>query len=169
MTSQNKILRAVLLLLRIAIGAVFVYAAWIKLREPWTLFAISIDAYHVLPQWAVLAVARSLPWLELLLGLLLISGFWRRTSTIGASALLAVFCGLMVRSYVRGETIDCGCFGPGEAISPITLLRDGGLLAVAVFLAVMAWLGKRRRNPAADLAHLGLAGTNFGDTRHSST
>ena len=33
-----------------------------------------------------------------------------------------LFFGLMVRAYVRGETIDCGCFGPGEAISWKTLL-----------------------------------------------
>jgi len=139
MTSRSKGLRIVLLLLRIAIGGIFVYAAWTKLREPASLFAISIDGYHVLPEWAVLPLARMLPWLELLLGLVLIAGFWRRVSTVAASALLALFFSLMVRAYVRGEAIDCGCFGPGEAISPITLLRDGGLLAAAVFLAILAW------------------------------
>lgn len=143
MTSPNKFLRAILLLLRVAVGGVFAYAAWSKLRDPWTLFAISIDAYHVLPQWAVLVVARTLPWLELLLGVMLVIGVFRRISTLAASALLTLFFGLMVRAYVRGETIDCGCFGPGEAISPLTLLRDGTLLAGSLLLTVMAW----RRRP----------------------
>jgi uncharacterized membrane protein YphA (DoxX/SURF4 family) len=148
MTWRSKLLPAALFLLRIALGGIFLYAAWVKLREPWTLFAISIDAYHVLPQWAVLAVARALPWFELLLGLVLLAGFWRRVSTVAAAALLMLFFGLMVRAYVRGEAIDCGCFGPGEAISPITLLRDGALWASAVFLAVVAWRRKKGHTPS---------------------
>jgi uncharacterized membrane protein YphA (DoxX/SURF4 family) len=154
MTFPNKLLRAILLLLRVAVGGVFVYAAWSKLRDPWTLFAISIDAYHVLPQWAVLLVARTLPWLELLLGVVLIIGVFRRISTLAASALLMLFFGLMVRAYVRGETIDCGCFGPGEAISPLTLLRDGALLASSLFLTAMAWRRKLRLRRASDLPHV---------------
>ena len=146
MMSPNRLLRIILLLLRLALGGIFVYAAWTKLREPASLFAISIDAYHVLPEWAVLLIARTLPWLELLLGLILIVGFWRRVSTVAASALLALFFSLMVRAYVRGEAIDCGCFGPGEAISKLTLLRDGALLAGSLLLAFTAW---RRRKPAS--------------------
>src|SRR5579872_720038 len=122
-------------LVRLVLGGVFIYAAWIKLREPYLLFAMSIDAYHVLPQWAVLAVARTLPWFELLLGLLLVSGRFPKISSVAASALLALFFALMVRAYVRGETIDCGCFGPGEQISKLTLARDGSLLLGGLFLA----------------------------------
>ena len=59
-------------------GVVFLYAAWTKLREPWLLFAMTVDAYGILPQWAVMAVARTLPWAELVLGVLLISGKWIR-------------------------------------------------------------------------------------------
>jgi uncharacterized membrane protein YphA (DoxX/SURF4 family) len=154
MTFPSKLLRAILLLLRVVVGGVFVYAAWSKLRDPWTLFAISIDAYHVLPQWAVLVVARTLPWLELLLGVALVIGVFRRISTLAASALLMLFFGLMVRAYVRGEAIDCGCFGPGEAISPLTLLRDGALLAGSLFLMAMAWRRKLRLRQASDLPHV---------------
>jgi uncharacterized membrane protein YphA (DoxX/SURF4 family) len=133
------VLRIASVVLRVGLGGVFGYAAWVKLREPWMLFAMSVDAYHVLPEWGAVAVARTLPWLELLLAIMLVLGIWKRLSLPAASALLAVFFGLMVRSYVRGEGIDCGCFGPGEAISPITLLRDGGLLAASVFLTVRAF------------------------------
>jgi uncharacterized membrane protein YphA (DoxX/SURF4 family) len=130
--------------LRIALGAVFVYAAWIKLRDPWYLFAQSIDSYQVLPLWAVELVARTLPWAELLIGLLLIVGLWRRISTAAASLLLLVFFALMVRAYAKGMEIACGCFGPGEAISWRTLLRDGALLAGALFLAAVSFLGRRK-------------------------
>ncbi len=74
-----------ILLLRLLIGAVFVYAAYTKLRDPWTLFAMSVDSYKVLPEWAVLVVARSLPWFELVLGLALIGGLaLRHASAVAA-------------------------------------------------------------------------------------
>src|SRR5215469_8078738 len=137
--ARTPALRIALLLFRLGLGGIFGYAAWVKLREPWMLFAMSVDAYHVLPEWGAVAVARTLPWLELTLAVLLVSGIWKRIALPAASVLLAVFFGLMVRSYARGEGIDCGCFGPGEAISPITLLRDGALLASSLILTVSAF------------------------------
>jgi uncharacterized membrane protein YphA (DoxX/SURF4 family) len=120
-------------------GVVFLYAAWTKLREPWLMFAMTIDAYGILPQWAVLTVARTLPWAELALGLLLLSGKWLRVSASMASAILLAFFTILLRSYLKGMQIDCGCFGAGDVISPRTLLRDGGLLAAALTLAVLAF------------------------------
>src|SRR5215469_15485199 len=137
--ARTPALRIALLLFRLGLGGIFGYAAWVKLREPWMLFAMSVDAYHVLPEWGAVAVARTLPWIELLLAVVLLAGLWQRVAMPVASLLLAVFFSLMVRSYVRGEGIDCGCFGPGEAISPVTLLRDGGLLAASIFLTVRAF------------------------------
>jgi len=136
----------VVLALRVALGAVFVYAAWTKLRQPWELFAMSIDAYKVLPYGAVLVVARTLPWAELLIGLALMAGLWLRVSAGAASLLLLVFFALMVRAYVKGMQIDCGCFGLGDPISARTLLRDGSLLAGYLFLT---WTGFRDRRKAA--------------------
>ncbi len=167
-SSPSKPLRLFLLALRLALGAIFIYAAWIKLREPWMLFAMSVDAYHVLPQWAVIAVARGLPWFELLLGVVLITGMFRRTSSLAASALLAVFFGLMVRAYLRGETIDCGCFGPGEQISWVTLLRDGSMLASALFLLVMSLQrGSGRLSRRGDLRD-SLGAANLREAGHRS-
>src|SRR5216684_8869901 len=97
--SRSKILRAVALALRIALGGIFVYAAWSKLKDPWALFAMAIDSYQVLPMWAVEWLARTLPWLELLIGALLIVGRWMRISTVATSFMLLVFLGLMVRAY----------------------------------------------------------------------
>jgi uncharacterized membrane protein YphA (DoxX/SURF4 family) len=149
--SRHNVVRAGLLILRVGLAGVFGYSAWTKLREPWMLFAMSVDAYHVLPEWAAVAVARTLPWMELLLAVLLLAGFWKRITMPAASLLLAVFFSLMVRSYVRGEGIDCGCFGPGEAISPITLLRDGGLLAASLLCTWSAFRGKRREPVSAGM------------------
>jgi len=131
--------RWIVLVLRVALAAVFVYAAWSKLRQPWLLFAMAIDAYGVLPQWAVMTLARGLPWFELALGILLLSGFWLRHTAIVASALLAMFFAVMLRSYAKGLQIDCACFGLGEAISLKTLLRDGLLVLSSVALTALAF------------------------------
>src|SRR5713226_1680748 len=132
------------LLLRLALGAIFVYAAYTKLRQSWLLFALSIDSYQLLPEWGVLALARTLPWLELAVGLLLIGGVWLRHASVAATLLLAVFFGVMVWSYGRGAGIDCGCFGVGEALSLRTLARDGALLLASVALIVLSRTQQRR-------------------------
>jgi len=130
--------RIALIVLRAVLGAVFLYAAYTKLREPWTLFAVSIDAYGILPEWAVLFVARTLPWFELGLGLVLVAGLWLRYASIAAVSLLGVFFVMMAVAYAKGLAIDCGCFGPGEALSAKTLMRDGTLVAMAAALAVLS-------------------------------
>lgn len=127
------------LTLRLVLGAVFIYAAYTKLRQSWLLFALSIDSYQLLPEWAALALARTLPWFELVLGVVLISGKWLRFTALAADALLTLFFGVMVSSYVRGGGIDCGCFGVGEPLSIKTLVRDGVLLSAASVLVVLAW------------------------------
>jgi uncharacterized membrane protein YphA (DoxX/SURF4 family) len=144
MNSPSKTLRAVLLVLRIALGAIFVYAAWTKLRTPWELFAMEVDSYQLLPLKAVELVARTLPWFELAVGLLLMAGFWLRGAAAATALLLAGFFTLMVRAYAKGMEIPCGCFGPNDIISWKTLLRDGSLLAAALALTVLSFL--RRQN-----------------------
>jgi|SRR5947209_14261796 len=145
LVAASRTVKAAVLILRIVLGVIFVYAAYSKLTESWRLFAAGIASYEVLPMWAVELLARTLPWFELLVGLLLIVGRWLRVSTVITSALLAVFFGLMVRAYVKGMTIDCGCFGPGETISWKTLLRDGSMLAGSLFVTAMAFRGAGNR------------------------
>ena len=137
-------MRAVLLVLRIALGSIFLYAAYTKLRQPWLLFAMSIDSYQLLPQWAVLTLGRVLPWVELLLGAVLVTGFGLRYAAAVATCMLAVFFAVMLNAYLRGMGIDCGCFGLGEKITALTLSRDGGLLALSLLTTVLAMRRNRR-------------------------
>lgn len=144
--SQSKTWRWLALALRIVLGAIFIYAAYLKLHESWRLFAMDIDAYGVLPSngiWLEL-VARTLPWLEAALGVWLITGIWLRGSATLAAAMMMGFIGLMTWARLKGLNINCGCFGTGEKISWITMLRDGSLLAAALLLAAWSYFGQRR-------------------------
>src|ERR1700732_693539 len=105
-SSRTRVLRLVRLLLRLAMGLVFVYAAWVKLfgphwswppsLEPWELFALAISSYDILPLKSVELVARTLPWLELAIGLMLLAGRGLRIAATVSSLLLLVFFALMV-------------------------------------------------------------------------
>jgi uncharacterized membrane protein YphA (DoxX/SURF4 family) len=68
-TYRSKPLRWTLLALRVIVGAVFAYAGYLKLREPWALFAMGIDSYHLIPFRFVEPLARTLPAAEVAVGL----------------------------------------------------------------------------------------------------
>lgn len=127
--------RVIVWTLRILLAAVFLFAAYSKLKQSYLVFAMSIDSYQLLPEWAVLAVARTLPGLELAIGLGLLAGWRLRIFAVAAAGLLATFFAILVFSYGKGMTIDCGCFGVGEALTWKTLVRDGALVASALVLA----------------------------------
>src|SRR5579864_1457907 len=80
--------RWLLLAGRLILGAVFVYAAYTKLSQPWMLFAMSINSYQMVSESSTKVLAQTLPWFELALGLVLLTGLALRWSAAAASALL---------------------------------------------------------------------------------
>ena len=129
---------------RLALAAVFLYAAYAKLKDPWVLFAMTIDGMHILPNAAGTFVARTLPWFELILGIVLLAGVKMRYATSISSTLLVSFLIVVTTLYVRGFQGDCGCFGPGEQLGPRTLARDGALVALSIWVT---WGAFRKRSP----------------------
>ena len=144
--------RAFLLLGRLVLGGVFIFAAYAKLHfdGQWHLhdyyffFAMSIDSYHLLPLWAVELAARVLPWFEMLLGLMLVLGLWLRWAAAVTSALIAVFCFAIVRAYLLHLEISCGCFGNNERLTGWTIVRDGCFLALSLAVTWLAFIAHRR-------------------------
>jgi uncharacterized membrane protein YphA (DoxX/SURF4 family) len=139
-------MRKLLIAGRLILAVIFVVAAYMKLKAPWIEFAGSLNAFEILPEWALEPVAKTLPWCELALGVALISGIWQRWFALIASLLLAFFFTVMLRSYIVGLKIDCGCFGPGDALGPKTLARDFSMFALAVAVTVGSF--RTRNNPA---------------------
>jgi uncharacterized membrane protein YphA (DoxX/SURF4 family) len=125
--------------LRLALGLVFLYAGYAKLRQPWYVFAGMIDNYGVVAPSVSEMIARALPPLEVVLGVALLAGLYRKTTSAAGVVLLFPFFALMLWAYARGMKIDCGCFGPGQMLGPRTLLRDGVLLAASLWFAFLSW------------------------------
>lgn len=136
-----------LLIGRIALGVVFLVAAYTKFYfsnawhfgDYYFFFGMAIDSYHLLPFWAVNLMSRGLPVFEVLLGLLLITGIGLRWTGIASCLLLGVFITAMTRAYFQGLQIACGCFGNAEKLGPLTLLRDGSLLVLALAVTIGAF------------------------------
>ena len=158
-TSRATLGKYLLLLGRLALAGIFLYAAYAKLHPqgttPWSvastktsllLFAMQVDSYQLLSSSQANLVAHLLPFVELFLGLWLLSGLWFRASSIATTLLLGGFFALMVRTYAMGLEINCGCFGPGERLGPKSLLRDGSLLALSIAIAIGAFVIARRKN-----------------------
>ena len=139
---------------QIALGAVFVAAALPKIKDP-PAFAHMIYNYRLVPAGLVNGLALVMPWIELVVGILLIVGAWRREAAVVATLLLLVFLGAIGWNLARGHAIDCGCFDvrsagktPGELLSDMkwVLVRDVGLLMLAaqVLLATSPQFSGRR-------------------------
>ena len=146
--------RKLLVLGRVALGLVFLVAAYTKLHfngnwhfgDYYFFFAMAIDSYNMLPLWAVEVMARVLPILEAVLGALLISGVGLRWVGSITSALLLVFIGAMTRALILHIQIKCGCFGNDEPLTIYTLLRDSSLLVLALAVTIGAFLIKKRQD-----------------------
>lgn len=143
-SSRSQIGRWLLLIARIALGALFIYSAYTKLAQPWMLFAMSVDSYHMLPAWGVTLVARGLPWFELALGLAIWSGIQLRWTGSAATLLLGFFFSAMLRAHFKHLEIDCGCFGIGEKLDGRRLALEVLLLLLALGVAVGGFIRHRR-------------------------
>lgn len=125
---------------RSVLAGVFIYSGYVKAQA--TLqFAVAITGYQLIPEALVFPIAQYFPWIEIALGLLILTGWKIRYVAGAAAALLLFFIALLSVTYARGIEADCGCFGFGEPISPLTLVRDSLLLLPALFL----FLEKRLR------------------------
>ncbi len=140
--------RYLLLLSRLLLGGVFLFAAIPKIEDP-ARFAEDIRAYEILPYWAVNGSAILLPAIELLLAGCLILGIWTRSAAAGINALLLLFIGAIASTIVRGLEIDCGCFG--EAVEESTgwgvILRD--LLFLVLGLHILLFTPEEERGHAS--------------------
>lgn len=116
---------------RLTAGAVFVYAGFLKLAAPAEEFAYAIETYKIMPDAVALLAARTVPWVELYLGLLLIAGLYTRLAALGTAGLLAFFELLLAQAWLRGLPVtSCGCFGSGSS-NPLWL----------EFVLNLVWLG----------------------------
>lgn len=126
---------------RLVLGGVWLWAGGAKATDL-AASVRAVRAYQLLPDGVATVVGAGLPWLEIVLGLLLVVGVAVRFGSIFSAALLVVFLVGIISAAARGLRIDCGCFGSGGALDPaqntaytLEILRDSALLVTALALA----------------------------------
>jgi putative oxidoreductase len=142
-------------LCRIAIGALFIYAASSKFDA--IKFAQEVNNYRLLPAVFVNLVAVALPFVELFAGIMLIAGFRIRASSLTIVGLLCGFIFAMSFVWAKGIDIECGCFGKGTKVGVRAISEDVGMMLLALeayaydvgSFGVDGLIARLRRRPAA--------------------
>jgi uncharacterized membrane protein YphA (DoxX/SURF4 family) len=106
------------LALRLLLGALFVYASLDKIASP-PAFAKAVYQWQVGGPVPSNVVAVTLPWIELVAGLLLLAGAWKREAALVISLLLVVFLVAAGSVMARGIDVEnCGCVSVAANAAP---------------------------------------------------
>jgi len=102
--------RYVILVCRLGVGITFIISGAGKLPEG-SAFVAEVEKYRLLPDALAQAYGSALPWVEIVVGSLLILGLFSRfTAGIGFLIALSLVIANSVVLY-RGLNLECGCFG----------------------------------------------------------
>ena len=134
---QNK---NIIFLIRLIMGLVFIIAAYPKILDP-NAFSSNIHNYGVTPLYIENLIALILPWIELFIGISLIVKYKYESSLDICIYLMIGFTILISQAYIRGLSIDCGCFLGSDTESDskrfwmlIDIIRDIVFLALLFIL-----------------------------------
>jgi uncharacterized membrane protein YphA (DoxX/SURF4 family) len=132
---------------RLAVALLFIYTGYTKVLDPAT-FVKEVRTYTLMPLVLSNAAALILPWVEIIAGLSLITGVWRREARLLLAAMLVVF----IVAKAAGHQGDCGCVPAHSFIKPLFegwmgFVTNGVLL---ILLLVEVLLQRLRRKAAPE-------------------
>lgn len=124
-----------LLVCRFILAFIFIFAGAEKIANP-EGFAISISNYKLIPISAVNIFAITLPWIELITGILLLLGISVKENSFIILGFMIVFTLAVLISLFRGLKIDCGCFGSDNKIGLLKLLENSLMIFASILLSI---------------------------------
>ena len=156
--------RGIIWLGRLVLGIIFMYAGYSKLFYPNRMFTpfamlkfsvtanlsnfgIQVDSYKLLSAAGVNFVSHTLPFAEIILGLLLLIGWRLRIWATIVTLIMLGFLTVVTRAYLLHMDINCGCFATPEPISLKKILEDSALALLAVLMTVFAFQQARKPHP----------------------
>jgi len=133
---KSKLNRAIGYIIRIFIGLVFVISSIAKLFSLQHFIEI-VMTMNMLPQFLVPYFSISLPLIEYFLGMFMVFGIYVRETAKAIMLLLIIFTIVIVFNLIKGNQIECGCFGTliGEEIGWTLLTRDLIILILTIPIA----------------------------------
>lgn len=126
---------------RIVPAGVLLVAGGLKILDP-EGSRTAILAYRIIPPDLATGLAFLLPAFEIVLGIMLLIGFATRWAGLATALLMGLFVAGIASVWMRGYSIDCGCFGGGGEADPegktwrytSEILRDLLLMGMGVWL-----------------------------------
>jgi uncharacterized membrane protein YphA (DoxX/SURF4 family) len=163
-SSPFNICRAIIWIGRLVLGGVFVYAGFSKLLLPnthlWPMFVLKfslsmnlssfaqqVESYKMISREASQLVAHTLPFVEIVLGLLLLIGWRLRIWSTTITVIMVGFLAAVTRAYLLHMDIDCGCFGTPERLTGMTVVRDAVFTGLALLMTIFAFIEAREPHP----------------------
>jgi uncharacterized membrane protein YphA (DoxX/SURF4 family) len=129
--------------LRVGLGGLFCVAAFTKLDDVQS-FADAIKGFKVVDkdtyEHLIITAAFTMPWVEMIAGVLLILGLWTRAAAATIAIMLVLFIAALIH-VIFDESIsaDCSCFGDlslvcSSKVGWCQVIRDVVLLVPAIYL-----------------------------------
>lgn len=140
---------------RLYLAWVFIYACLHKIAHP-GVFALDVATYDILPLALINPVALTLPYVELLAGVLLVVGWRSRGAALAVLGMMVVFIAALGVALAKGLDMSCGCFASQavdhDPIGWATVLRDTAWLLMSLYVVLFdrhaigldRWLERRR-------------------------
>ena len=156
---------------RYILAALFIFSGFVKSVDPMGT-AIKIREYML--AFHLDALTDTAPWLsvllcgtELLLGLMLLTGIFRKIAAYATLLFMSFFTLLTLYILIASPVSDCGCFGEAVSLSnSATFIKNLIFASIAVFYAVnIRHTTIPARKPYATA--LLLAGFSFGIPIHA--
>jgi uncharacterized membrane protein YphA (DoxX/SURF4 family) len=134
-------------LLRVALGAVFIYSGMIKIFDV-KGFAQMVSQYNLVPEQLLAPVAFGLPVLEVLAGIGII--FEIPGALTAIFGMLLMFIAILWYGILKDLDIDCGCFSTEELKGHNSLrqalYRDAAMVAVCCYFYLYRFTQFKRKN-----------------------
>lgn len=133
-------------LIRILVGALFIFSGLVKLNDPMGLSFKLHDYFapDVLNmEWLnpfTLQLALFVIILEVLLGVALLLGYQKKGTLLLLSGMIVFFTFLTFYSAYFNKVTDCGCFGDAIPLTPWQSFYKDVILSLAILIL---WLGQR--------------------------
>lgn len=163
-SSPFNLRRAVILIARLVLGAILVYAGISKIFFPnthlWPMFVLKfsistnlatfgqqVESYKLLSPRGVDFVAHTLPFTEIFLGLMLLIGWGLRIWASLVTLIMLGFLTVVTRAYLLHMNINCGCFATPEPLTGMTVVRDSLFVGLALLMTAFAFIEARKPHP----------------------
>ena len=138
--SRSSVNRVIVLLLRIIVGATFIFSGFVKAIDPtgsvykFHEYIAALDYSWLAGSEVVLAFA--VPLLEVVLGVMMLTGCCRRGTPRLLFLLMMVMTPLTLFLAITNSVPDCGCFGDAILLSNWATFWKNVALTIAIIYLI---------------------------------